>query len=56
MNALHVINAGVIAYNLIVLLPGVWRYGFDWKILALVLVAVTACTASSVMLIVSGAQ
>lgn len=55
MSFLHVFNAAVIAYNLIVLLPGVWRYGFDWKLLALVCGAITFAITSSVLLIVMGA-
>lgn len=50
MNSMHIINAAVIAFNLIVLLPGVWRYGFDWVSLALVLVAVGLCSTSSYMI------
>ena len=55
MNFLHVFNAAVVAYNLIVLLPAVWRYGFDWKMFALVCAAITLCLGSSAMLIAAGA-
>nr|WP_214694323.1 hypothetical protein [Variovorax paradoxus] len=51
---LHMVNACVVLYNLFVLLPGVWRYGFDWKGLALVVVAVGAAVTSSVILVVTG--
>lgn len=54
MNALHAINAIVVIYNLVVLLPGVWRYGFDWKSLALVCVAVSLSVGSSAYLIYAG--
>jgi len=56
MNALHVLNVIVVVYNLTILLPAVWRYGFDWKLLALVCAAITCCVASSIGLVLRSAS
>jgi len=54
MAYLHILNVAIIIYNLVVLLPAVWAYGFDWKLFAMVCGAVLCCAASSVGIIYAG--
>jgi membrane protein required for beta-lactamase induction len=56
VNALHTINACIVIYNLVVLLPGVWRHGFDWQSLALVILAVGLCIGSSALVVYGAAS
>lgn len=53
---LLIINAAVILFNLFVLLPGVWRYGFHWQSLALVIVALTFAVGSTAVILIGSAS